>query len=388
MIDLPPPLMVSEPGSFARQTIVERKPQIIRQVAIDNGYAPGMLRTLEAFVDEMANHTLQPLSGLETDVAGWHRAAIAHRGKTWLELPWYFAETYFYRRLLDMVGYFRPGPRQGQDPFAVQKHGQMEAAVSWLAENWTPLTGAAPDVQFEALLHACLWGNRADLSNQTVRLEATGALATRQERHTLLIDDTGQVERLLAAGVSRVDWVNDNTGRELLSDLALASFLLDHGWARTVVFHLKGHPFFVSDALVADVHETLSALGEHELGRRLVGHLQAGRLVLKDDPFWTTSLMFRQMPFKLRAELSRADLVILKGDVNYRRLLDDAHWPPTTPLEQIADYFPASLLVLRTLKGEIIAGLAPGQAEALQTWDPAWLINGQRGLIQLVMKNR
>jgi hypothetical protein len=69
-------------------------------------------------------------------------------------------------------------------------------------------------------------------------------------------------------------------------------------------------------------------------------------------------------------------------------LLDDAHWPPTTPLEQIADYFPASLLVLRTLKGEIIAGLEPGQAEALQTWDPAWLINGQRGLIQLVTKNR
>ena len=41
MIDCqPPPLMTSEPGSFARYTIVERKPQIILQVTEDNGYSP------------------------------------------------------------------------------------------------------------------------------------------------------------------------------------------------------------------------------------------------------------------------------------------------------------------------------------------------------------
>ena len=90
MIDLPPPLMVSEPGSFARQTIAQRKPQISRQVAAGNGYSPGMERTLQAFGDEIANHAIQPLSGLETDVALWHRAAAAHRGKSWLDLPWYF----------------------------------------------------------------------------------------------------------------------------------------------------------------------------------------------------------------------------------------------------------------------------------------------------------
>jgi len=37
---LPPPLMTSEPGSFARFTIVERKPRIIRQVIEDNDYPP------------------------------------------------------------------------------------------------------------------------------------------------------------------------------------------------------------------------------------------------------------------------------------------------------------------------------------------------------------
>jgi hypothetical protein len=42
-------------------------------------------------------------------------------------------------------------------------------------------------------------------------------------------------------------------------------------------------------------------------------------------------------------------------------------------------------VALRTLKGEIMAGLQPGQAQALQAEDPTWLINGKRGIIQLVM---
>ena len=67
--------------------------------------------------------------------------------------------------------------------------------------------------------------------------------------------------------------------------------------------------------------------------------------------------------------------------MNYRRLLGDRHWPHTARLEEIADYFPAPFLVLRTLKGEILVGLAPGQAATLAAQDPAWLINGQRGLI-------
>ena len=54
--DLPPVLMTSEPGSFARRTIVERKPQIIRQVTDDNGYPPDVVQALEAFADEMGNN--------------------------------------------------------------------------------------------------------------------------------------------------------------------------------------------------------------------------------------------------------------------------------------------------------------------------------------------
>ena len=94
--------------------------------------------------------------------------------------------------------------------------------------------------------------------------------------------------------------------------------------------------------------------------------------------------MFRDMPPHLRGELAQAALVVVKGDVNYRRLLDDRHWPHTTRMEDVTAYFPAPFVALRTLKGEIMVGLASGQAEQLAVEDPDWLIDGKRGVIHLV----
>jgi uncharacterized protein with ATP-grasp and redox domains len=391
--DLPPPLLTSEPGSFARRTIVERKPQIIRQVIEDNDYPLDIVQALGTFRGEIASQPMRSLSEQASDVAFWNQELAAYRGKTWLEVPWYFAETYFYRRLLEAVRYFQPGPWQGYDPFEKQKRRQEEVAVERLAEAWGQLADVEPAMVFEALLHSCLWGNRADLSNYTISVQAQGGLMAREERRNILIDHTDKVRELLAGGLQRVDFVNDNVGMELLFDLALADFLLVQGWVRAVVFHLKDRPFFVSDAMPKDVQATISLLraaldvAVQELGARLQEHLAAGRFILKDDPFWTSSLMFRHLPPSLRADLARSDLVILKGDVNYRRLLDDRHWPHATRMEEIAAYFPASFLVLRTLKGEIMVGLEAGQAEALAAEDSTWLINGKRGIIQLVIQS-
>ena len=389
MIDCqPPPMMTSEPGSFARYTIVERKPQIILQVTEDNGYSPEIVADLDGLRLEIAQGCVQPLTEQATDAAFWSQEAAAYNGETWLELPWYFAETYFYRRLLEAVRYFQPGPWQGRDPFAVQKRAQERAVVDWMAGNWGHLEGLPAEELFEALLHSCLWGNRADLSNITVREEVRSGAGAAAERHNILIDHTDRVAAVLAAGVARVDFVNDNSGRELLFDLILADFLLTEGWTQTAVFHLKGQPFFVSDAMIVDVRETLTLLQNDVLGERLQAHLMGARLVLKADPFWTRCLMFRQMPPALSAELARSDLVILKGDVNYRRLLDDVHWSRTARMDEIAAYFPAPFVTLRTLKGEIMVGLEPGQAQAIAAQDPTWLINGKRGIIQYVDKGR
>jgi hypothetical protein len=241
-------------------------------------------------------------------------------------------------------------------------------------------------------LHSALWGNRADLSNLTVAEQAQAGLATQDERHLLLIDHTAEVHALLAAGVQRVDFINDNVGLDSLFDLALADFLLAHGWAQQVVMHLKDRPFFVSDAMPQDIELMVAALAlssspsVRSLAARLVDAQTAGRLLLQTDPFWTSFQMLRDMPARLRTDISAAALAIVKGDVNYRRLLDDRHWPPTTHMEAVTNYFPTSFVALRTLKGEIMVGLAAGQAEQLFAADPDWLINGRRGVVHYVKR--
>ena len=119
-----------------------------------------------------------------------------------------------------------------------------------------------------------------------------------------------------------------------------------------------------------------------KLARRVDGHIVAGELVLRTHRFNASSLFYFQLPDDLRAELAGMDLVLVKGDANYRRLLGDAHWPSTTAFADAVAYFPAPVAALRTLKGEIIVGLPPGEAERLAGEDPAWLVNGQRGVIQ------
>jgi hypothetical protein len=88
------------------------------------------------------------------------------------------------------------------------------------------------------------------------------------------------------------------------------------------------------------------------------------------------------MPDALRGELASASLVISKGDANYRRAVGDRHWACTTPLEQVVSYFPCPLLLLRTLKSEVAAGLPTGKPEEISHQDPSWLTDGRWGMVQ------
>jgi hypothetical protein len=390
-LPLPPPLMTSEPGSFARRTIVERKPAIIRQVLMDHAYPPDVVAALEALRTEIAHERVRPLTEDTPDAADWVAVWTEVEGHTWLDVPWYFAEAYFYRRLLEAVRYFQPGPWWLHDPFARGKAIQLAQTVGPI-ELAARVLGQIEDeaVQLEAWLHASLWGNRADLSNLTITDEVRGRQAL-VERDNLLIDHVPRVGQLMRSGAfPHIAFINDNIGMELGFDLCLADFLLTHGWAERVTCHVKHHPFFVSDAMVKDVRVTVEAFAAadgrslRDLGARLRATLAQGRLLLVDDPFWTTSLDLRQLPIRLGEALGTTDLVISKGDVNYRRLLADRHWPFTIPTEEVVDYFPTSLLILRTLKGEILTGIEEGVAERIGTGDPDWLLNGQRGLIQLI----
>lgn len=58
------------------------------------------------------------------------------------------------------------------------------------------------------------------------------------------------------------------------------------------------------------------------------------------------------------------------GDANYRRLLGDRVWALDTPFAEVAAYFPAPLLALRTLKAELGCGISQAASARAAAEDP------------------
>src|SRR5690242_14346829 len=121
-VQLPPPLMVSELGSFAHRTITVRLPAITRQAITDNTFPEFIADALESLASDLPFGRVQTISDDGgPDVAAWQSYVQPFLGQRWLDLPWFFAEAYFYRRLLEVTQYFGAGPWHGVDPFGLQK---------------------------------------------------------------------------------------------------------------------------------------------------------------------------------------------------------------------------------------------------------------------------
>ncbi len=397
----PPPMTGAAPDSFAHHTITVRWPTIARRVLADEPWPPETVTRIQALIADLPHGEIRPLVDPGApDLADWRALLEPLLGQPWLTIPWLTGEFYFYRLLLAATGYFQPGPGQGQDPFARQKAASLAAAAPTVAAvlpalepetRWSPAT-------LRRLLALALWGNQADLSlrpdgpTPDLALPAgdQGSLSADLADAQILHDDRPALLEWLAANRPvRLALIADNAGQELVGDLILVDYLLRSGSAYRVQLLLKAQPTFVSDATAADLRLTLAFLGlageaAAGLARRLTAARAAGRLVVDDHPFWVSPRPFWEMPVVVRQHLALADLVIGKGDANYRRLLGDRHWPFTTPFPAVAGYFPAPLLALRTVKSELAAGLAAATIRRVAAADPDWLTNGQWGLIQAV----
>lgn len=394
-IDLPAPLRGLERGSFAERTLTTRLPGIARKTIQNGDWAPDVRDQLAALADEMPHGTLRPVQGEHApDIAQWERWMQPFLGQTWLEAPWFPAEVYFFRRILEATRYFEPGATHGVDPFQSEKRAGMRGVLVQLQQAAADLTAdAAGDCReaLERLLHTAIWGNQADLSVWPAGGEAPASHEGEQRLAHLLIDQAAEAADYITHppdGLARVDFILDNVGLELAYDLLLTDFLLAHDLAQTVRFHAKPNPTYVSDATIPDVRLLVDHLAGAKapevraLGLRLTAALAEERLQLEAERFWISPLPGWEMDEQTRAGLRSSSLIISKGDANYRRWLGDRHWPFDAPIEPIVSYRPAPLLLLRVLKAEIIAGMKPGQAEAMDAKDPQWMYNGKWGVIQ------
>ncbi|MFH9197502.1 damage-control phosphatase ARMT1 family protein [Streptomyces anulatus] len=382
-----PVILSNEPGSFARSVLAERHPALVQQVRDAFPYSRCQHEALDALLDEITNGAIEPLAATERDHERWAASGREHLGRSWYDAPFLWAESYFYRRLLGTVGYFGTGPWQGVDPFAPFKQAELGGdAVEKELRALDALADTPAEERATALLHASLWGNRADLGFRVVAGEPEAGDATAP---ALVADDSDLLWQLLPVGSgSTVAVVADNAGRELIPDLILIDHLLEHRQAVRVGLHVKPYPYYVSDAMTADVVDCLRRLVEApgeagRIGGRLWKAMAAGSLEVCTHPLFCAPQPYGEMPEDLRGEFESAALTILKGDLNYRRLVGDQLWDATASFADLTTYFPGSVAALRTLKSDVIVGLEEGTRDALDRSGDAWRTSGTHALIQV-----
>jgi uncharacterized protein with ATP-grasp and redox domains len=226
---------------------------------------------------------------------------------------------------------------------------------------------AAEKVLFTEMCEICLWGNATDLSlltNLTYEdiQKLQGSKARKAAEANIIANDFDAAFELLHAAKKagtkerRVDIVLDNAGFELFVDVILAGYLLQAELATTVVLHPKNIPWFVSDVVPKDFSDLLTVLvnakdfyespseddkakditpaalssQESEDLQLLFGNWSQlyaeGKIVLRPNKFWTQGGSYWRLPSQagdLFEDLKSSELVIFKGDLNYRKLTGD-----------------------------------------------------------------
>jgi len=403
-IPLPQVILSNVKGTWAYDTMSRRvKEDILARIYEENDLNNDpSLNEAKYKLDLLSNELTHPEISLLTpiqndggdDVGEWNSKIMSpHFGKNWLDAPWLIAEFYFYRRIVEIFDFFTTK----YDPFLKQKQmGVLSALDSMesLAKRLFAENNLPTNERTKIFLSTSLWGNRVDLSLWPASDEISPSKdeLVADLSSNLLANDLTKVAEKVSKGGKKADIIVDNAGFELFCDLCLADHLISSKNVTEIVFHLKGHPTFVSDAMSKDMtwmisyfknldealHPSLRKLGKK--WERMIGEK---KWVLKDHCYWAQPYPFWEMPEELYQEMGASSLIVVKGDANYRRLLGDRMWPLDAPFSGVASYWPAPVCALRTLKAELGCGMDKKAMKAASDEHKDWLVNGKYGVVQM-----
>lgn len=202
-----------------------------------------------------------------------------------------------------------------------------------------------PNKKFYFTFKLDLWGNRCDLSISAGReIKQSGNPFDLLESldECILVDRCEQIWQCIQlfqnkSSTKIIDFILDNSGYELFSDFLLASAFIENGLATKIRFHVKQIPWFISDVMPYDFNWTIKTLENSDnlilsmFGEKIRKYFNDGQIELcPNEYFWTGPYPFWDMKNinnKLYEKLSEANLLIFKGDLNYRKLLGDFNWP-------------------------------------------------------------
>ena len=299
--------------------------------------------------------------------------------------PFIFAEHYYFYHILKLC-------KKGVDPWQTVKENSLQNTVNAKENNRiVKLIGAYKDEQFDNIIDQSVFANSTDLSQTTAKVK-TAATDSRETVSAYVVNDREKVQRYCKKNLndSIVHIVVDNSGIELISDLIFGAYLINNSHAKKVIYHHNVLPIFVSDAVSADFDAAINAIKKIDsaVGESIVTMKEKGQMEFVSNAFWNMPFPFKEMPEKLLREFNDEEvgLIIIKGDLNYRRLVEDKKWRITKSIKPRVSYFEKPLLILRSLKSDTLLGIDGATARRYDTAQPNWKTTGDYGMIQFIEK--
>ncbi|MBN2894241.1 MAG: DUF89 family protein [Bacteroidales bacterium] len=367
-------------SSFATYTIERRFPKII-----SNLYNQDNNLNYKHKLDVLKDiKRIELLEENHEDIVMFNKYIDKYKNESIFDVPFLLTEYYFYWKILEFSNYFE----SKIDPFYIQKEQSAQKAANSLvnlASFILDKNNKNEDIWDNIFLNL-LWSNREGDLSQISMLSSS----TNSDKDNVLINDSKKTYNFIKDNCYQIDFVLDNSGYELAATLVLAFYLLENEFVKDVNFHVKKHPIFVSDTTKVDVDYMMMMFAKHYdknlnyISEKLTSFLGKSFKIHVDD-FWTEPILFSSDD-RIKNKLYRSHLVIIMGDLNYRRLIGDRHWPFVMDIRLLSKYFPTNFLIIRTLKSEVLVNIPMDKIKEISQKNKNWLVDGSYGLIQLVEK--
>ncbi|ESO11602.1 hypothetical protein HELRODRAFT_190024 [Helobdella robusta] len=344
---------------------------------------------------------------------------------SWFTSSWLLAECYCYRKIASISltsNYLRNlDPFKGQKQLAlIESLDAIVSLSSFLLSNinCTLNDSTTSEALFKSLLYTSVWGNKCDLSissgeannqlsNVLMQLDLLKSYVLQDDvqkifdylvllkTNNAVVNNNPHISYMPKTDMNRIDFVLDNAGFELFSDLCLAEYFSAIFGVQKIYFHAKIIPWFVSDVTNDDWYwsfEWMKQSGSAELlklANLWEARIEAGQWIFTTHHFWTlpdTFDLMNSVAPDLYQQLSESTLVIFKGDLNYRKVTGDRKWDPTVCFGKVLNGFhPSSFCCLRTLKSDTLVGVTHEAVQRAKEERADWMISGQFAVVQSIL---
>ena len=366
---------------FVDYTITHRLPKILANI---EAQLEGQFETTQTMLQAIIAGSSIDTTIFARPTVYWNNYLDQLTNLTWDNLSFFELEFLFYHGLNSIARYFDTGV----DVFHQARQSALVDAIPALATGLEQLTELSETDLLRATVRCSLFANEADYS-QLMTSRSDSSLWHKR----VLQDKSNRWLSYLQQNYEKGDIhiIVDNAGHELCWDLVMVDAILRLFNTIRVVIHVKPWPMFVSDALSTDVEKTLNTFLSNTLsdnirllGQRLKAAIECDRLSIQTKADWGEPRHFNALSQNLSITLGNAVSVIAKGDLNYRRLVQDLQWPMDTPVSIATDGVPFNAFAMRVLKSDALVGIEPSVTAKAAAQFNDWRTRGYFAVMQLL----